>query len=85
MAQNSSIYLIPLVVAFLLLLGKVYGQERAITRGSLSFALAGLSVLLLISYLTLFVLRLMPPYAGVAYGAVGVVLLGAAVLLLRNY
>ncbi len=85
MSQNSSIYLIPVVVAFLLFVAKVYGQERAVTRGSLSFALAGLSVLLIVSYLVLFVLRLMPPYAGPAYGVTGIVLLGVAVLLLRNY
>jgi hypothetical protein len=86
MTANSSIFLIPLVAAFVLFLGKVYGQERAVTRGSLSFALAVLSVLLLFSYLALnVVLAALPPFTGVAYGVVGVILVGVAVLLIRVY
>jgi hypothetical protein len=85
MAQNSSIYLIPLAAAFFLFLAKVYGHERAITRGSASFALAGLSVLLLVSYLVLTVFQSMPPYTGLAYGITGIVLLGVGVLMIRSY
>jgi hypothetical protein len=85
MSDNSSVYLIPLAVAFLLFLIKVYGQERAITRGSASFAMAMVSVLLLVSWLALMVLQMLPPYAGLAYGGVGVVLLVLSVVMLRNY
>jgi hypothetical protein len=85
MAHNSLIYLIPLIAAFLLFIVKVYGFERARTQGSPSFALALLTVALIISYLTLTVLRIVPPWAGTGIGAAGVVLLGLAVLMLRVY
>jgi uncharacterized protein (DUF697 family) len=85
MAHNSLIYLIPLIAAFLLFLAKVYGFERARTQGSPSFALALVSVALIIAYLTLTVLRIVPPWAGPGFGGAGVILLGLAVLLLRVY
>ena len=85
MAINSPAYLIPLVAAFLLFLFKVYGQEHARTRGSPSFLLAGVTVLLLFSYLGMVVLDVMPPYASIAYGVTGVILLGVAVLMIRVF
>jgi hypothetical protein len=85
MAQNLSIYLLPLIAAALVFLAKVYGHERAITRGSLSFALACISILLLVSYLVLSVFQTLPPYAGLGYGVVGIVLLILAVWMFRSY
>jgi hypothetical protein len=85
MSINSSAYLIPLVAAFLLFLFKVYGLENARTRGSFSFVLAGVTVLLLFTYLGMIVLDVMPPYASLAYGVTGVILLGVAVLMIRVF
>lgn len=83
MAQNSFIYLIPLVAAFVLFLAKCYLHEHARTQGSLSFLLAMVSVLLLMSYMGMLVLGVLPAYAAVAYGGVGAVMVGLAAILFR--
>jgi hypothetical protein len=83
MDQNSSAYLIPMFGAFLLFIVKCYAFDNARVRGSPAFYLALFTVLLLLSYMTMNVMDLLVPYASLAFGIAGLVLLILAIVLFR--
>lgn len=84
MNLNSSLYLLPLIGAFLLFVVKCYAHDNARVRGSVAFFLAMVCVILLMLYMGMTVLSLLPSYAPLTYGIVGLVMLGLSVAMLRR-
>jgi hypothetical protein len=82
MAYNSSLYLIPLVIAWFVLVLAFYFRDNAVSRLSLSFILAVLSMLMLLSYLVMSVVGALPPYMGIAFGGTGTLFFLIGLLLL---
>jgi len=71
MVESSSLALLPLIAGLLVLTARFYVREGAISVLSLSFLLATFAVLLLITYIVLLVLGILPPYAWVGFGGIG--------------
>ena len=84
MARNSSIYLIPVAMAFLVFVAQFYAHENAVSKTSPSFLLALLMVALLLSYLALTVVGVLFPYVSLAYGVAGALFLVLAVVMFRR-
>jgi hypothetical protein len=71
MIENTPLALLPLIAGILVLTARFYVREGAISIFSLSFILATLAVAMLITYMVLTVLDILPPYAWVGFGGVG--------------
>ena len=71
MVQNTPLALLPLIAGILILVARFYVREGAISIFSSSFMLATLGVAMLIGYMLLLVLQILPPYAWVAFGGIG--------------
>ena len=71
MVENAPLALLPLIAGILILVARFYVREGAISIFSASFMLATLGVLMLIGYMALVVLQILPPYAWVAFGGIG--------------
>jgi hypothetical protein len=74
MIESTSLALLPLTIATIVLALRFYVRENAVSVLSPTFMLAAFSVLMLVTYMVLLVLLLLPPYAWVAFGGVGLVL-----------
>jgi len=74
MVENTPLALLPLIVGILVLTARFYVREGAISIFSMSFVLATLAVLMLITYMTLLVLGILPPYAWTVFGGIGLVM-----------
>jgi hypothetical protein len=75
MVENAPLALLPLIGGMLVLSLRFYAREGAISIFSLSFMLAALAVAMLIGYMVLSVLNLLPPYAWVGFGGVGMLMM----------
>lgn len=71
MVESATLALLPLIFGMLVLVARFYVREGAISIFSLSFMLATLAVAMLIGYMVLTVVGLLPPYAWVGFGGVG--------------
>ena len=71
MIRSTPLALLPLIAATLVLTARFYIREGAISIFSVSFMLAALAVAMLIGYMVLTVLGLLPDYAWVGFGGVG--------------
>jgi hypothetical protein len=74
MVENTPLALLPLIAAILVLTARFYGREGALSVLSPTFLLATLAVAMLVGYMALLVLGLLPPYAWVAFGGIGLVM-----------
>jgi hypothetical protein len=74
MIENTSLALLPLLAGILVLVARFYVREGALSIFSSSFMLATLGVAMLIGYMTLLVLAMLPPYAWVGFGGVGLLM-----------
>ncbi len=74
MVENAPLALLPLIAAILVLSTRFYMRENAVSIFSASFMGATLGVVLLIVYMLLTVLSLLPPFAWVGFGGVGLVM-----------
>jgi predicted phage tail protein len=74
MIENTPLALLPLIAGILVLVARFYVREGAISIFSSSFMLATLGVAMLIGYMTLLVLAMLPPYAWVGFGGVGLLM-----------
>jgi hypothetical protein len=80
MTNTTSLLLLPFLVAFLVFVFRFYNRERAASVFNLSFLLAIATVLIAVLYLFLGVTQQLPPYSTPGFAAVGLILLGVAVL-----
>jgi len=71
MVENTPLALLPLIAGILILVARFYVREGAISIFSSSFMLATLGVAMLIGYMLLLVLQILPPYAWVPFGGIG--------------
>lgn len=71
MVESTPLALLPLIAGMLILTARFYVREGAISIFSISFMLAALAVLMLIGYMVLLVLAILPPYAWVGFGGIG--------------
>jgi hypothetical protein len=74
MVESTTLALLPLIAGILVLVARFYVREGAISIFSSSFMLATLGVLMLIGYMALAVLQILPPYAWVAFGGIGLMM-----------
>jgi hypothetical protein len=74
MVESTPLALLPLIAGILILTARFYVREGALSIFSMSFMLAALAVLMLVGYMVLLVLAILPPYAWVVFGGVGLVL-----------
>ena len=74
MVESTTLALLPLIAAILVLTARFYAREGAISIFSMSFMLAVVGVLLLIGYMFLLVLAILPPYAWVGFGGIGLLM-----------
>jgi hypothetical protein len=74
MAHSTPLALLPLIAGMLVLTARFYVREGAISIFSVSFMLAALAVAMLIGYMVLKVLFLLPDYAWVGFGGVGLLM-----------
>jgi hypothetical protein len=72
--QSTALALLPLIAGILILSARFYIREGAISIFSISFMLATLAVAMLIGYMVLNVLDMLPNYAWVGFGGVGLLL-----------
>jgi quinol-cytochrome oxidoreductase complex cytochrome b subunit len=80
MTSASTFLLVPFILAFLVFVLRFYSREGASSLTRPSFLLAILTVLIAFSYLILGVTHMLPPYSTIGFAAVGVILLGTAIL-----
>ena len=80
MTNASTILLLPFILAFLVFVLRFYSREGASSMTRPSFLLAGLTVLIAGLYLILGIMNSLPPYSTVGFAAIGVILLGTAIL-----
>jgi hypothetical protein len=71
MVESTPLALLPLLIGVVVLAIRFYVRENAVSIFSPTFLLATLGVVMLITYMTLFVLVMLPPYAWVLFGGVG--------------
>ncbi len=71
MVENTPLALLPLIAGVLVLVARFYVREGAISIFSMSFMLATLGVVMLVGYMLLLVLAILPPYAWVVFGGIG--------------
>jgi hypothetical protein len=74
MVESTSLALLPLIAGMLVMVARFYAREGAISIFSVSFLLATLAVLMLVGYMVLTVLGILPDYAWVAFGGVGLLM-----------
>ena len=74
MIESTPLALLPLIAGTLVLTARFYVKEGAASVLNLSFMLATLAVSLLILYMTLLVLSLLPAYAWVGFGGIGLLM-----------
>jgi hypothetical protein len=74
MVESTPLALLPLIAGILILTARFYVREGAISIFSMSFMLAALAVLMLIGYMVLLVLGILPPYAWIGFGGIGLVM-----------
>ena len=74
MVENNPLALLPLIAGILVLTARFYVREGAISVLSITFLLAALGVILLVVYMLLLVLAILPPYAWVAFGGIGMLM-----------
>jgi hypothetical protein len=74
MVENAPLALLPLIAAILILTARFYIRERAISVLSPTFLLAAVAVAMLIGYMVLLVLNVLPPYAWVGFGGIGLLM-----------
>ncbi|MSP00962.1 MAG: hypothetical protein EXR07_07935 [Acetobacteraceae bacterium] len=74
MEQSTPLAVLPLIAGMLVFALRFYAREGAISIFSMSFMLSTLAVVMLIGYMTLLVLSMLPPYAWVAFGGVGLLM-----------
>jgi hypothetical protein len=74
MVESTTLALLPLIAGILILVARFYIREGAISIFSSSFLLATLGVAMLIGYMLLLVLQMLPPYAWVGFGGVGLMM-----------
>jgi hypothetical protein len=74
MTESAPLALLPLIFGMLVLTARFYVREGAMSIFSLSFVLATVAVLMLITYLVLRVVGLLPNYAWVGFGSVGLLM-----------
>jgi hypothetical protein len=74
MVESTSLALFPLIVAAVILALRFYIRENAYSVLSPTFVLSTFAVSMLILYIALLVLALLPAYAWVAFGGLGVLL-----------
>ena len=72
--MSHTFILVPFIVAFLCFILRFYGRENAASMSNPSFLLAAATVILALAYLGLGVSDLLPPYASVGFGIVGLIL-----------
>ena len=71
MVESAPLALLPLIAGILVLTARFYVREGAISIFSVSFMLATLAVAMLIGYMVLTVLDILPRYAWVGFGGIG--------------
>jgi hypothetical protein len=71
MVQSTPLALLPLIVGLLILTTRFYAREGAVSIFSPSFLLATLAVLMLVTYMLLRVIGILPPYAWIGFGGIG--------------
>jgi len=71
MVESTPLALLPLIAGILVLTARFYAREGAISIFSLSFMLAALAAMMLVGYMLLVVLDMLPAYAWVGFGGVG--------------
>jgi len=74
MVENNPLALLPLIAGILVLTARFYVREGAISVLSITFLLAALGAILLVVYMLLLVLAILPPYAWVAFGGIGMLM-----------
>ena len=74
MVENTPLALLPLIAGLLVMAARFYLREGADSIFRFSFLCASLAVFLLVLYMTLVVLNLLPPYAWVACGGLGLLM-----------
>ncbi len=74
MIESTPLALLPLIAGVLVLTARFYVREGAISIFSMSFLLAAFCVAMLIGYIVLLVLAILPPYAWVGFGGIGLVM-----------
>jgi hypothetical protein len=79
MSSFSTIVLLPFILAFLIAVVRFYGRERASSMGNFSFVLASFTVLSAVGYLLLRIGDMMSVFGTIAFGVLGLMLLGTAV------
>ncbi len=72
--ESTPLALLPLIAGVLVLTARFYVREGAISIFSISFILAVIAVLMLIGYMAMSVIGILPPYAWVGFGSVGLVM-----------
>jgi quinol-cytochrome oxidoreductase complex cytochrome b subunit len=80
MTNASTVLLVPFILAFLMFVLRFYSREGASGMTRPSFLLAILTVLIAGTYLALGITGSLPPYGTFGFAAVGVGLLGTAIL-----
>jgi hypothetical protein len=71
MVESTTLALLPLIAALLILTTRFYAREGAVSILSPSFLLAALAVFLLVAYMMLRVIGILPPYAWIGFGGIG--------------
>ena len=80
MSNTTTILLAPFVLAFLVFVLRFYNREGASSVTRPSFLLALLTVLIAGAYLVLGVIGVLPPYSTIGFAAIGLILLGTAIM-----
>ena len=74
LVESTALAILPLIAGMLVLALRFYAREGAVSIFSTSFMLSTLAVAMLIGYMVLKVLFLLPPYAWVGFGGVGLLM-----------
>ncbi len=80
MTNTTTIILVPFIFAFLVFVLRFYNREGASGMARPSFLLAILTVLLVLAYIVLGIVGALPPYSTIGFAALGLILLGTAIL-----
>jgi hypothetical protein len=71
MIESTPLAVLPLIAGLLVMAFRFYAREGAISVFSLSFVLATLAAVLLVTYMILTVIGSLPSYAWVGFGGFG--------------
>ena len=80
MTNTSTFLLVPFILAFFIFVVRFYNREGASSMARPSFLLAIFTVLTAFSYLILGISGMLPPYSTIGFTAIGLTLLGIAIL-----